>query len=119
MTSTYGESVKFYDRMSVLHEQLKSCEEEQHVLQEEFGKLWNQSSPRLSEFQVDKQVTFNQNKLHQNGNNLYEEERRRQRNKMLLDKIKELEGNASVFAARSEKLKVLRVSIKIQLLIHK
>ena len=37
----------------------------------------------------------------------------------LQDKIKELEANASVFAARSEKLKVLRVSIKINLFIPK
>ncbi|CAG7825864.1 unnamed protein product [Allacma fusca] len=111
MSSAYGESVKFYERMSDLHGQLKTYDEKQYNLQDELERLlklphpsevdFNDSSQQVSRFQPGQTLS-------RRMDDVTEEESRRQRNQIILEKIKQLESNASVFAARSEKLRIMK-----------
>jgi hypothetical protein len=139
-TSSYTDSIKFYERMSHLQGELKNYESQQFQLEEEFQRLWTQGTSlpsSSSQHQLimstqpqsstsvhfasasipltnKSQSSANPNNLNYHGRNEDAEIRRRARNQEILEKLQQLETNASIYAARSERLKMMKVSIRAQ-----
>lgn len=124
-SSSYRDSIQFYERMSHFQGELKNYDSQQFQLEKEFERLWTQEGVNASVGFEPKTTTFEQlghlsdkSKLPPNPTNLsrnysgpnVDENRRRARNQAILDKLQELETNTSIFAARSEQLRMMRVS---------
>lgn len=124
--SSYSDSIKFYERMSQLQGELKTYESQHFNLEEEFQRLWTQdTSVPVSASGVEPKTTTRvqlghlseksqllANPTNTNPRNYEDQDPRRARNASILDKLQELETNASIFAARSERLRMMRVSVR-------
>lgn len=120
-STAYSNSIKFYEQMSHLQEELKTYESQHFNLEEEFQRLWTQrtsvpfsngvqpkNTTSLAHLSEKSQLLANPTNT--NLRNYGDQDSRRARNTAILDKLQELETNASIFAARSERLRMMRVS---------
>ncbi|KAJ9577315.1 hypothetical protein L9F63_006154 [Diploptera punctata] len=100
--SKLEENVGFYRKMSDLQEKLRRSEEERLQLEEKFALLMracrDEEEVRLNNLR-ERYETF-----------LDEEKHRKERNDRILQTLDRIENRAAILTAKSERLKLLRVS---------